>query len=383
MTDPQLLPDQRHMFDIPREIAYLNCAYMSPLMHQVVSACDTGLRRKARPWTVTAEDFFKPAEEIRALFARLINADAEGVAIIPAVSYGISLAARILPISSRQTIITLKDQFPSNVYPWRATAGEVVAVDTGTGEAATARVLEAITMDTAIVAVPNILWTTGARLDLVAIGAACRSAGAALVLDLSQSLGAMAYDNAAVQPDILVVANYKWLLGPYTTGEMWLAPKWRQAEPLEHTWLARRNSGDFARLVDYTDELQPGARRFDMGERGNLATLPGVVSAFRQLLDWGVDRIEASLTEKTRRLAAALSGLGLECPPEAWRGPHYLTARLPADAPENLVAGLADRHVHVSQRGAHLRITPHLYNDEEDTGLFLEVLRACLAGASS
>ena len=83
------LSSQRHLFDIPEDVTYLNCAYMSPLMNRVAEAGVNGVRAKCHPWKITAPDFFTFSEQARSLFARLVGARSEDIAIIPSVSYGI------------------------------------------------------------------------------------------------------------------------------------------------------------------------------------------------------------------------------------------------------------------------------------------------------
>jgi selenocysteine lyase/cysteine desulfurase len=377
-----MIPCQRALFDMPREVAYLNCAYMSPLPRAAVAAGEAGLRRKARPWTLAPARFFDESDEARALFARLVGADAEGVALVPSASYGISVAARNLPLRPGARVVTLKDQFPSNVYPWRRAAAEagaeVIAVDLAGSRDPTATVLTAIDPRCAVAALPNVLWTTGARLDLAAIGARCREAGAALVLDLTQSAGAMATDFAAIRPDFAVAAAYKWLLGPYSISFLWAAPHRREGLPLEETWLGRRGSEDFAALVDYQDAYAPGARRYDMGERSNFALLPAAIISLKLLLEWTPAAIEETLGAYTARLAERATALGLAPTPDVLRGAHYLSLALPDGAPGDVPARLAARGVHVTQRGRSLRVTPHLWCDEADADRFVAALGAAL-----
>src|ERR1700757_2995786 len=102
--DTALLPNQRHLFDIPDDVAFLNCAYMSPLPKASVAAGETGLRRKSRPWTGAPRDFFTGSESVRATFARVINARAEDIAFMPAVSYGMAQAANNVAVAKSQTI---------------------------------------------------------------------------------------------------------------------------------------------------------------------------------------------------------------------------------------------------------------------------------------
>ncbi|HYZ03566.1 MAG TPA: aminotransferase, partial [Rubrobacter sp.] len=112
------LESQRNLFEIPEDIVYLNCAYMAPQLRPAREAGETAVSRKSRPWEITPDMFFEDAEEIRALFARLVGGDADGVAIIPSVSYGISVAAANVPVEAGEKIVILEDQFPSNVYAW-------------------------------------------------------------------------------------------------------------------------------------------------------------------------------------------------------------------------------------------------------------------------
>src|SRR5208282_80841 len=284
-----MLPCQRHLFDIPNDVAYLNCAYMSPLMKPALEAGTAGLARKTHPWEITPDKFFTGSDEFRATAAQLIGSSADDIAIVPSASYGISTAARNLPVRKGQTILVLAEQFPSNYNPWQRKAKETGAalkvVAWPENDDWTAAVLSSLTSDVAVAALPNVQWTSGGRLDLVRIGEACRKIGAALVLDLTQSLGALPFSVGDVRPDFAVAASYKWLLGPYSVGFLYVAPKWQGGMPLEENWIQRANARDFANLL-YTENYDAGARRFDMGERSNFALLPAAVRAMQQLLEW-------------------------------------------------------------------------------------------------
>src|SRR5262249_29034961 len=116
---PMVLGSQRDLFEIPEGVAYLNCAYMSPLLRAAREAGEGALARKSQPWRITPRDFFAETEVARGLVAELISGEADGVAIIPAASYGLGVAAANISLRQGQTIVLLEDQFPSNVYPWR------------------------------------------------------------------------------------------------------------------------------------------------------------------------------------------------------------------------------------------------------------------------
>jgi selenocysteine lyase/cysteine desulfurase len=208
-----------NLFEIPEGVTYLNCANMSPQLRSVTQAGVAAVRRKASPWTLRSGDWFAPTEHLRTLFASVINADPDGVAIVPSVSYGVALAAANVPVASGQSIVLLEGEFPSNFYAWREltrrSGGVLRMVARPPSGDWTDSVLSAIDSTTAVVAVPNCHWTDGRFVDLHRVGTAARSVGAAFVIDGSQSLGAYPLDVASIQPDFLVTVGYKWLLGPY------------------------------------------------------------------------------------------------------------------------------------------------------------------------
>ena len=379
----KLIPNQRHLFDIPDGVAYLNCATMGPLPKAAVEAGKTGLARKAQPWNIPTSDFFKDTQSLRPKLAKLINSDRAGIAFVPSVSYGMASAAQNIRLERGQKILAMADQFPSNIYAWQALAkareAELVLVaEAGGNVSLSDAMLGAIGPETALVTCAHVRWTDGAKLDLDAIGQKCRDVGAALVLDLTQSCGAMAFDVAKVQPDFMVAAGYKWMFGPYATGFMYVAPQWREGRPLEYNWITREGAEDFSKLTDYRDTFQPGAERFDMGERSNFSLLPALEAAVDMLLDWGVENVEATLGANNLRLADQLSEIGLPCLSEDLRGVHYLGAQLPENMPANLTELLKAEHIHVSKRVNSLRITPHLYNTEDDTNALIAALKRYL-----
>src|SRR5450631_2743493 len=180
-------------FDIPEDIVYLNCASLSPQLRSVTEAGFKAVQRKASPWQIQASDWFSDSEELRTLVARVLNTEADGIALIPSVSYGVSIAAANLPVKKGQQILVLDQEYPSNYYSWRelaaADGAELTEVKKGTGSW-TEAILSAIGTSTAIVSVPNCHWTNGALVDLEQVSDRTHAVGAALVIDASQSMGA-------------------------------------------------------------------------------------------------------------------------------------------------------------------------------------------------
>ncbi len=376
---------QRHLFDIPSGVAYFNTAYNSPLLNASRAKLVAAAGAKSRPWERGAPDFFADAERVRELAAGLFGGDSGGYAIIPAASYGVSSAARAIEptLTAGDRIVVVEDEFPSNVLPWRRVAQEtgavVVTVPTPHDGDWTAATLVALEQGARVAALSNCHWTNGARLDLVRIADACRAVGAALVLDNTQSWGAMPLDLASVQPDFVVASGYKWLLCPYGFSLMYVGPAWRDARPLEESWLARTNAEDFTSLVGYSDTYMPGARRFDAGEKCT-ALLPGAIAALEQLQAWGVPQVAESLGAVNQRVQMRLEALGFELPPVAQRSPHLFGARLPKGHSGDLIGTLRANNVFVSQRGSSLRFAPHLHVTEDDIDqLFGALAKAGLA----
>ncbi|CAN5776402.1 aminotransferase class V-fold PLP-dependent enzyme [soil metagenome] len=372
------LGSQRNLFEIPENIVYLNCAYMSPQLRQAREIGERAVSRKSRPWEVTPDDFFEEVEEIRALFARLVGGDAEGVAVIPSVSYGISVAAANVGVREGEKIVILEDQFPSNVYPWRELAARsgarLVTVPRPEDFDWTRALVEEIDADTAVVAAPNCHWTDGSLVDLARVSESVHDVGAALVVDAIQSLGAQPFDVSEVRPDFLVAASYKWLLGPYGVGFMYVAKKHREGNPIEHNWINRRGSEHFAQLVDYQDAFQPGARRYDVGERSNFVLLPMAAEALRQLLDWGIENVSETIGMVTDLVERRAEERGIVAIPKQRRARHMIGLMLGPGAPADLATRLMRHEVFVSVRGASVRVAPHLYNTEEDVDRLFDVL---------
>ena len=154
-----MIPNQRHLFDLPDDVAYLNIAYTAPLLHAAANAGRDAIQAKQNPWTISSTDFFSSVEKVRGLFSEIVGCDSGCVAIIPAVSYGIALAAKNLPIEKDQSIVVLHDQFPSNVYSWRNVASQKNAVLKTIPRPAdndwTPALIDSIEDDTAVVAVSN------------------------------------------------------------------------------------------------------------------------------------------------------------------------------------------------------------------------------------
>ncbi len=404
-----MLTCRKHQFYLPPDAHYLNCAYMAPLSADVEKAGIAGLRKKRNPSHINPDDFFTDSKRARRLFGRLIHADPSSIALIPSVSYGMSTIAQNLKIERGGTIVLVEEQFPSNVYVWRRLAKnrglEIITVTPGFSDRVPSpaeeggrpdametsarratrwneRILAAIDPSTAVVAMANVHWTDGTLFDLVAIGEKARQVGAALVVDGSQSVGALSFDVTKVQPDALICAGYKWLFGPYSLGVAYFAEVYHSGTPLEENWISRRHSERFSALVDYEEEYQPGSLRYDVGERSNFILVPMLCAALEHVLEWTPEAIQTYCSNLTSGLITEAREMGYRIEHETGRGSHLFGIRLPPFVePERLRRELAARNVSVSIRGSAVRVSPHVYNDDADVAALKDALAAAAGSA--
>lgn len=374
---------QRDEFAVPTDIAYFNTANLSPQLHRVRAAGEIALDRRSRPWSIAAEDWFIDVERLRGLFADMIGANMEGIALVPSTSYGFAVAARNLPLAPADRVLVLAEEYPSGIYTWRAAtravAAEILTVHRETGKTWTDAVLSGLDERVSIVSVPQVHWTDGSLIDLAAVSARAQDVGARLVIDGSQSIGAMPLDVAALRPDFVVTVGYKWLLGPFGLGYLYVAEEHRNGEPIEHNWIVRGGSEDFTRLIDYSDTYQPGARRFDVGERTNFELIPMAIAALEQLHAWQIPRVAAELATLTARIAAKAEQLGLDSLFEDHRGPHMLGIQLPEPGRSAILSAMAAVNCFAAVRGESLRIAPHLHVNDDD----LDRLTTALTSATA
>jgi selenocysteine lyase/cysteine desulfurase len=372
---------QRQLFDIPRDVCYLNSAYMSPIPRAVREAGERALLQRSRPWQIRAADFFEPAETARRLIGELLNASPERIAFVPNVSSAIAAVAKNVAIGPHQEIVLLADQFPSNVYSWRKLAAggariRIVQPSPGPARARgwNERLLSSIGRDTALVAIETAHWTDGTLFDVAAVGRRCREVGAWFVVDATQTVGIEPVDFEATFADALVAHPYKSLLSYYGLGFACFSDRLADGSPLEESWLMRRGSEDFSRLVDYQDEYSAGMRRFDTSTRANLAAVGMLTAALELFRQWQVARVRSYCYDVSKKLIECARSAGYEVPEDGAHAANIFGIRPPAGTDlQALGRALQEHRIYVSVRGDAIRVSTHVYNDDIDIGRFAQV----------
>jgi selenocysteine lyase/cysteine desulfurase len=378
--------NQKHLFQLPEDIHYLNCAYMSPLLKSVEDAGIEGLIRKRNPTTIRPKDFFEQAEELKENIAKLIGSTANHIALIPSVSYGMASAINNLPLNNGNKALALEHEFPSGFYTlqkWcERNEKKLQIIKTpdakeNRGKNWNQAILEAIDSDMAVVMLSSVHWTDGTKFDLEAIGKKCKENNTFLIIDGTQSVGAAFIDVVACNIDALICASYKWLFGPYSMGFTYFSERLFGGTPLEESWVNRDNAHNFAKLTDYTDEYTLGAGRYNVGETGNFILLPMFNEGIKQLLKWDVKNIEQYAENLTKPLIEFLKNSSYHIEEDAYRSKHLFGISLPEDIIlEDLLKKLEANKIYVSARGSSIRISTSVFNTEQNINALIHALQS-------
>jgi selenocysteine lyase/cysteine desulfurase len=378
-----MLASQRDLFDIPRDICYLNSASYSPLPRRTQEAARDAVGRKGAPWTLDAAFANRQHERARSAAARLINAETSDVALISSVSYGVATVGKILAIPPRMRVLVLENDHSSPILEWQTrstSAGFTIETVRQPPDGDwTSAVLAAIERPgaprLALASISSVHWSDGGMIDVAKVAAALKRQGALFLIDATQAVGVLAMDVKSLDPDFVIFPTYKWLLGPYGRAFIYMAKRHQNGIPLEQTGFARREIRAEAEIYFADVSYVPGARRFDMGERDHFISMEMAAIGMEMMAEWGTEAIAGRLKMLTARIAESLSGIKVRTMDARFRAPHILSLGFAGGLPAGLVEGLAADGVHVAPRLSRMRISPHVFNDEEDADRFVAALK--------
>ncbi|MCS6953321.1 MAG: aminotransferase class V-fold PLP-dependent enzyme [Bryobacterales bacterium] len=371
--------DWRHVrseFPALTRWTFLDTATFGQLPRRAVEAV---ARHFAHRDELACSDFlawFDDADRLRALLGRLVGANPEDIAFIPNAATALGLLVEKLPWRRGDRVVTLRDEFPNNLYA-AAVLGRrgVEPLEAGWPE-----LLGLVDARTRLVIVSSVNYVTGFRVPLAEVAAAARAAGALLYVDGTQSVGALRLDVRRCGVDMLAVHGYKWLLCPNGAGFMYVAPKLRaMLEPAVVGWRSHRDWRQVDALHHGAPEWKPDAERYEGGML-SFPLLYAMAASVGLMLEIGPEAIEERVLELAARVREALRGLGARLPAD--EAPHFDSPVIAAefagrDAP-SLARALRHDRVLVSARHGFLRVSPHFYNDEADIARLEEGLRRLL-----
>jgi selenocysteine lyase/cysteine desulfurase len=228
-----MLPSQRALFDIPREVCYFNAASYSPLPLRTLDAGRNAVARKGRPWLLDNEFAAQQYDRVRKAAAALINAAPEDVALISSVGYGVSTAAKIFAVPAGSRVLVLQDDHSSAVLEWVTRAGEggftvetIRQPDDGDWTASVLAAIERLgAAPIAIASISSVHWSDGGVVDLHRVAPALRAKSAALLIDATHSVGVLDVDVEKLDPNFVAFPTYKWLIGPYARAFLYVAKR--------------------------------------------------------------------------------------------------------------------------------------------------------------
>lgn len=371
------LQNQKHLFDLPEDITYLNIASQSPAFKSIYEAGLDGLKEKSRPYKIVGASYFEPVIEFKKLFAQLIEEDDYNrIAALPSVSYGMATVTNNIVLKENDEILVVDEQFPSNYYSWQKLAkkynAKIITVsaqntDVNNVKSWNQHILEAITEKTAVVAMGNIHWSNGSLFNLKAISKKAKQHQSLLIIDGSQSIGALPFSVKDIQPDAVICAGYKWLFGPYGCAYGYFGKHFDNGNPIEENWSNRLNSENFAGLTNYQPEYKPFANRYSSGESASFIYAKMQIAALKQVIAWTPKAIQEYCKNISAEAVKELKTLGCKIEDDNYRTHHLFGIKLPETLNvDALKKDLFSKNIFVSFRGNYIRISCHLFNTSED-----------------
>ena len=366
---------QKSKFNLTGKKVYLNCAYMSPMLKKVEKAGIKGIHFQRKPDKIMPEHFFKNIEEIKGSFAQLINCkNPDRIAYVPAASYGLANVTNNIKLERGESVVVVGDQFPSNVYPWmnltKKYDGELKFIKKQNSSERQGKqwnddILSAIDKKTKVVSMGIVHWADGTIYDMKKIREKTRQNNALLIIDGTQSIGSMPFDVDDVQPDALVCAGYKWLMGPYGSGLSYFGEFFDDGKPIEESWINRKGSEDFSNLINYQKEYARFAKRYSVGQQSNFINVDMLNEGIKQINKWGVDNIYNYIKKISSKYFEMLDRSKVWYEEEDYRAGHLFGLK-PKKNLKKILKKIREKNIYISLRRDVIRVSPSVYNTEKD-----------------
>ncbi len=368
----------RELFPVTRNAIYLNHAAVSPPPTPTIEAVKAQLADVNENGSVNFRDWIAVKERARRLAASMIGARPEQVAFMRNTSDGLSTVANGFGWKTGDNLVTFRNEFPANVYPWlrlrKAFGVEVRMCEEISGRVDVDQLIAMIDARTRIVAISYVQYASGYRVDLERIGRAARARDALLVVDVIQGMGVLPIDVESQWIDAAAGAGHKWLLTPEGVGILYISDRARERiDPTLVGWVSVENPEDYA---NFEQPWKPGALAWESGT-GASSLIYGLEASLRLLTEIGVGRIAAHLEDLSDYLCERLTGREYEVVSSRRRGEksQIVCIRHKGElSPMSLYARLKNERIVTAPRGDRLRISPHCYNTSEELETLIETL---------
>jgi cysteine desulfurase / selenocysteine lyase len=365
-------------------VTYLNLAGNSPIPKVAIKALQTAVEWKKFPQRIPDAAFFDVPNRVRSAIAKLIGGKPEEIALTTGASTGMSAVAYGLEWETGDEVLTASGEFPLQYATWKPMeereAIKVTAVKPSRTFHSTDDFIAALTPRTRLVSVSHVRFDNGAMIDAAKLAAACHAQGALLLLDVSQSCGAVPMDVTQMGADFLVCAGYKWLLGPFGTGFFWAKHEHiAKMRPGPFYWMAAEGVNNFADLATAPPRPANAAKRWDAAETANYYNLAALQGGLELVLRAGAETV----AEHNHRLIEQLferlpkDRCVVASPLERERrGPYGCFQARTAAKTRELYEKLCAKNVITSLREGKIRVSPYLYNTEQDVDRLVQLITA-------
>ncbi len=382
IAETQRAVDWREEFWDLENRVYLDCAAQGPFPRVTIRAVQQALELKKYPERISHELYFELPNQTRTALAQLIGAKPSEIALTCGASDGVNAVARGLAWKPGDEVVLPAGEFPANYFPWKhleRRGVQVREVAPSDGRFVTADdLLGALNEKTRLVAVSQVSYSSGSRVDIARLAAGCRERGALLFVDASQAVGGVAFNVKDLGCDFLTSAGYKWLFSPFGTGFFYVREELiERLEVGDIRWMSVEGAANFNQLPRQGWRLAPGARRWDSPETANFLNVSAMRASVEFLLCVGVENIERHAKGLCQQLVERLphDRCVLRSPREAERrGTFVCVATRTTEKTRELWESLRKKNIFVSLRQDALRVAPNVYNREWEIDRLLEAL---------
>lgn len=363
------------------DVCYLNSASEGLLPQRSMRALKEAASMKQKPQELGDPQYFDMPARCRSLLAQMLHCAPEEIGLINSTTYGMGIMAHSLPLKSGDEVLIVDHDFPSNNFAWEPLRKQGISIRTAPfrpdAEQAE-RVLNCITPSTRVLSLSVVHFYTGFRYDLKLFSEVCRQRNIFFIVDAIQAAGTLEMNLQQTPVDAMCAAAHKWQLSPSGTGFLYVnSDLMPRLNPAFSGWMHNKNAKRFSETDMFQYEPSSNTRRYELG------TAPIILlSAYEQSLKLLLESRIPYVEEHNIKLASRMKNFFCEL---AWRQPESPLASpfCSVQPPEKynalqLLDSLSKREIYVAVRANHLRMTPHLYNDEQDVDRFCEEFKKLL-----